>query len=231
MKKGLFLSRFMKQKNNSLEQDQIVKVLLPDIPSYGIKGSICRIEETEESYYKVLYQLDGTTEKIPVPKKKQRNFSSIVDDYYKDLKKYLDLNHGKYHEYKENRLKQKMDKKFVQIGVLVSFGMALISLPILVSTTYIGAFLEAISILFLYLTCDLKREIVEDEEKHTFIKQYDSYQTRLVDHNVMKANQNNQSKRTVYTEISSKQHKISKEDARGKKRTLIKEKEELREAA
>ena len=64
---------FQEQKNNPDELDTNT-LLAPEIPFYGKAGTICRIEEDSESYYKVLYNQDGSIkkQKVPVPKKKAK---------------------------------------------------------------------------------------------------------------------------------------------------------------
>lgn len=228
---------FFRNSANVNPSDTYVETLLPDIPFYGMKGTICRIEvlkdddDRELCYYKVLYNHDGTidSEKIRVPKCKGKNLVSLLNDYYTDLKQYLDFNNDKYLDYKTNLMNKKFDKRKVQIAVMISVAMTIVSLPILILTNYVGAIMSGASILLLYKTNSLNKKIMEDEKKHKFIKQYDQHQQRLVNYYVIESNQQSKKHQTKYTGISSKRQVNEKEYQKFKTKVLMKE--ELREAA
>lgn len=188
-------------KSNSENNENIV--LYPEIPFYGIKGSIHTIEETENAYLKVVYNHDGTIDplKKPIPKKKSKNLNLIENDYYKDLKTYLEFNHNKYLEYKSNLVKPKLTKQQVKIGIIIAGTMTIISFPILITTSYIGALLEAISILALYKTIDLKKQHETVAQQKKFLSEYKEYQKELITYNQSNSKKSYQ---TVYTEIATK---------------------------
>lgn len=230
-------SLILKRKTTNQAIDSLIETVLPDIPFYGLKGTICRIEVLKDDYdnrelcyYKVLYNQDGTIskDKVRVPKSKGKNLSSLINDYYNDLKKYLDLNNSKYLDYKENGLKEKNNKKTIQALIILSVIAIVIFIPILLSTTYIGAIIEAICLLLFYKANELHKKIIEDEKKSEFIKQYDYYQKDLVKYQSLKNDKDNKLKKYNQTKISSKSNKLEQEFKKNKIKTLIKE--ELREA-
>lgn len=214
MRKKLF---FQNSANVNIS-DNYIETLLPDIPFYGIKGTICRIEVLKDDddgrelcYYKVLYNHDGTInpKKVRVPRSKGKNFASLLNNYYEDLQKYLNLNHDKYLDYKTNKMKKTIDKSCVKFLVIASATLVVATIPILISTVYVGAIMEATFLLSLYLTNNFRKKIIADEKKQEFIKQYDSYQKELMDYNIA-CDKGDKIKRTLYTEISSKDHSLDK---------------------
>lgn len=218
------------QKLESIDNiDYCLETLLPDIPFYGTKGTICRIEvlkdvddNRELFYYKVLYNHDGSInpDKIRVSK---RHFALLVKDYYSDLKKYLDLNNDKYLVYKTERSANFLDKNKIQLQFVVSMILTAIGIPILISTTYIGAIIEAIFILLFYTTYDKKKKISESDAKTNFIKEYDEYQKKLVNYNLNIANKDNIINKTAYTCISTKKPSYNEEFTKARTKILIKE--------
>ena len=231
MSKNKFQSLFKEQTIVGVENSS-VKTLVPKIPFYGIKGTICTIEETPESYYKVLYSDNGKIDPVkkPVPKKKGKNLFSITDDYYQDLKKYLDLNNSKYLEIKNSRPQKYLSKQKLQICLGIVTLASLVSLPVLFLTAYVGAILEAISLVLLYKLYDTKEKVKVQEEKQRFIKEYDIYQRTLVEYMERYQNRakNNTVQGTTYTKIATKEEPI-RENERSKVLTLVKD--ESREAA
>lgn len=195
------------------EPDCHLETLLPHMPHYGIKGTICRIEVLKDGddkvlcYYKVLYNHDGTINpnKIKIPRGKgEKNKRLLYDEYFMELKEYLELNSEKYYSYKSELLKKKIDKRQVHIGIAISAVMTVVSAPVLISTTYVGALMGGTSILSLYKTSSLKQKMVKNEKKSKFIKQYDQYHQRLVEYQTSKFNVKNVHEPTEYTRISSK---------------------------
>ena len=180
------------------------EILLPEIPFYGISGSICRIEEAEESYYKVLYNHDGTINKtkIPVPKKKNKNFNLIIKDYYEDLKQYLDIFENTYLEYETNNITKILTNKQYYCLLIVTFLASLLSIPFLFTTSIIGVIFGSISIFSLYLVYDIHKK---DEEKinirNTFKNNYKQLQNNLVEYKNGNIKYKEKQKETIYTEI------------------------------
>lgn len=177
--KGILLER------NNFEIDD-TNLLLQELPFYGVGGSIYRIEEAEESYYKVLYNQDGSINplKIPVPKKKKKNLKYLLDDYFKDLSNYLDKFKNKHIELNNSTYKEVLSKKQFILLSLVTFLASIFSIPFLFTTTTIGLIFSAISILSLYIVCDIhKKDINNIKERDTFVNQYIELEKYLMDYN------------------------------------------------
>ena len=167
MKKLLFKKDDNQSNDNNL--------LLQELPFYGIGGTICRIEEAEESYYKVLYNQDGSINplKIPVPKKKKKNFKYLLDDYFKDLVNYLDKFKNKHIELETSTYKEVLtNKQFILLSI-ITFLASIFSIPFLFTTTIIGLIFSTVSILSLYIVCDIhKKDAQTVNSRNVFIKQY-----------------------------------------------------------
>lgn len=196
--------------------------LFPEIPFYGIKGSIHKIEEAKECYYKVLYSDTGAIDPIkkPVPKNKGKNLSSLIDDYHHDLKKYLELNNNKYLDYKSSS-KAKLSKRQMKACFFLSSLAVVTSIPVLFLISDLGAILGGVSVFALYKVYDLK---TKQDKKEEFMKQYNTYQKALVNYNQMKSDKK-KVKETTYTKISSKD--VKNEMTRPKVLTLSKEREAI----
>lgn len=200
MNKLLFLSLF-KSKETKPQENNNLELLLPELPFYGIGGTICRIEEAPESYYKVLYNQDGTinSQKIPVPKKKNKNLNLLLKDYYEDLKNYLDKFQTKYSESYHPVL---TNKQFYILAIITSLATTL-SIPVLLSTAWTGLLFSAISAISLYIVCDLrKKDIQKSKNQSNFKKQYKTYQRNLADYRSGNSICNEKCIETTYTQIN-----------------------------
>lgn len=184
MIKNLFLS-LIKPTKTPETVDNKYKVLLPKLPFYGIGGTICRVEEAPESYYKVLYNSDGTInpQKIPVPKNKNKNYDLILNDYCKDLKNYLDKFQNQYLEYENSINKPTLTNKQFYILAAVTSLATIASIPFLLSTAWTGLLFTAISTLFLYIVCDIrKKDIKNNNQRNNFKKKYKQYKRALANY-------------------------------------------------
>lgn len=208
IREWIFSKLHSKKSNTTINRSQ-VSLLYPELPFYGKKGTLCRIEETEKSYYTVLYNQDGTLDPIkkPTPKRKGKTLPIITKEYYDELKKYLDFTNNQYMNYRNTRLHKQINKKHTTIALIVSGTMMGVFLPAWFSSvkilSYVGAIMEATSMLTFYITYDLKKEITIDEKKKAFIEQYNFYQENLINYNQIKAEKQKISQ-TKYTEISRK---------------------------
>lgn len=178
------IKRILFQKNNEQIDDN--NLLLQELPFYGIGGTIYRIEEAEESYYKILYNQDGSINpnKIPVPKKKKKNLKYLLDDYFKDLSNYLDKYKDKYIELNNNTYKEVLSKKEFVLLSSVTFLASIFSIPFLFTTATIGLIFSAISILSFYIVCDIhKKDIKNINERDIFVNQYSELEQYFSDYN------------------------------------------------
>ena len=202
MNKALFLSLFKSKKDKTSENN--IEILLPELPFYGLGGTIYRIEEAPESYYKVLYNQDGSInpQKIPVPKKKNKNFNLILKDYCEDLKNYLDKFQNQYLEY-ENNIDNPVltNKQFYALAIVTALA-TVSSIPFLLTTAWTGIIFGTISALSLYVVCDIHKKDLQKIKSHNkFKKQYKKYQRDLVDYCSGNPIYKEKQAETIYTEI------------------------------
>lgn len=229
MKKELFLSLFQPKKGNLIDNNN-TKILLPEIPFYGIGGTICRIEEAPESYYKVLYNQDGTINqnKIPVPKKKTKNFNLILKDYCNDLKNYLDKFQEQYLAYENSDNKPILTNKQFYLLMTITSLATIASIPFLFTTTIAGLIFGTISATSLYIVCDIhKKDITNIKNSNQFKKQYKKYQRDLIDYRSGNAIYKEKQAETIYTEIN----KIDKSHLNIFPKIKILKKDEIQETA
>lgn len=178
------IKKIIFEKNNSQIEEN--NLLLQKLPFYGVGGSIYRIEEADEAYYKILYNQDGSINpnKIPVPKKKKKNLKYLLDDYFKDLSNYLDKYKDKHIELDNNNYKEVLTNKQFILLSSVTFLASIFSIPFLFTTTTIGLVFSAISILSLYIVCDIhKKDVKNINERDIFINQYKELEKYLKDYN------------------------------------------------
>lgn len=197
----LSLLPITKKQNSQSNNNQI---LLPKIPFYGINGTICHVEEAPESYYKVLYNQDGTINpnKIPVPKKKTKNFNLILKDYCEDLKKYLEKLESKYLEAENTIIKPVLSKKqFISLTIVTTLA-SIASIPFLFTTTWAGIAFGSFSIFSLYVVCDIhKKDTQKINASNKFKKQYKELQRNYVDYKNGNPIYKEKTNETIYTEI------------------------------
>jgi len=198
------LLSILKKKNESDKNVSGINLLLPELPFYGIGGTIYCIEEAPESYHKILYNQDGSINpnKIPVPKKKNKNFNLVLNDYCKDLKNYLDKFQNQYLEYESSiNIHVLSDKQFYCLAI-VTLIATLASIPFLFSTAWIGVIFATISGMSLYIVCDIhKNDVIKDKKHNRFKKQYKKYQRDLANYRSGKPIYKEKNEETVYTEI------------------------------
>lgn len=160
------------------------------LPFYGKRGSISQIIEQEKGYTVIKYGIDGKEEvALTVPKgKTKRNEKELLQNYYQDMKCYLDQNYDKYFEYKSTRLKKKMNIKNIYLGAGIAgctfmLGIVLMTLSNVMVVTgaisYIGLVIAASSVSGLVASMNLRKEYKKDEEKGKFIEQFNSYSREL----------------------------------------------------
>lgn len=227
MNKELFLSLLTqnnKQTKNIESNDSTI--LLPRIPFYGIAGSISHIEEAKDSYYKILYNVDGTINKnkIPVPKKKTKNKKYLLNDYYNDLEKYLERNESQYLEYKNTNIIPTLSKKqFIALASVTGLA-SLASLPFLAATTWVGLIFGTVSVFSLYVICEIyKKDRDKIKNQQDFINSYNEYKRNLVDYRTNNQLDKEKINKTTYTQIEN--IKKINEKVSAKLKQLIKKEE------
>ena len=225
----LSLPIFQTKKNELLDNNN--KLLFNELPFYGIGGTIYCIEEAEEAYYKVIYNQDGTInpQKLPIPKKKGRNFILVQEDYYNEVKTILDKLREQYLEYEHNNYKSILSNSQFYILAIVTFLASMASIPFLLSTAWIGLVFATVSVLSLYIVCDIhKRDIQNTKEKDTFMKQYKKLEKDLSDYQSGITISMEQSKKVNFTKVESVDKSFLNELSNNNRRLI---KQEFTEAA
>lgn len=183
MNQLLTLSIFQSKKDNLSENNN--KLLFPELPFYGIGGTIHHIEEAPEAYYKVLYNQDGTINslKLPISKKKGKNYALIKKEYYQEVEKCLKVYETQYLEHENNKYKPTLTNNQFYLLAIVTFLAGIASIPFLLTTAWIGLIFTTVSVLALYIVCDLhKKDITNTKNQSEFKKQYKELQRNLIDY-------------------------------------------------
>lgn len=206
MKKELFLSLFQPKKGNLIDGNNN-SILLPEIPFYGISGTICRVEEACDCYYKVVYNQDGSISpnKIPVPKKKKKNFNFVLRDYCEDIEKYLVKYQSKYLECENSMDNPIFTDRQYYLLMVVTLLATIASFPFLFTTAWVGLVFGTISSFSLYMVYDLHKKDTDKIKSHTeFKKNYKKLQRDLVRYQANNPLYKVRNSETIYTEIKNK---------------------------
>ncbi len=161
------------------------RMMILELPFYGKRGSISKIVENEKTYSVIEYGIDGKDERIVMVPKKKKNYEELLQNYFQDMKCYLDRNYDQYFEYKSTRLKKKVNRKNIYFGIgisLVSFilGVSLMMIPSMSETIfYIGLVIFAASISEFWATMNLRKEYRKDLKKAEFIEHFNFYSKKL----------------------------------------------------
>ncbi len=158
------------------------------LPFYGKRGTISKIIENEKTYTVTKYGVDGKEEiKLTIPKKK-KNYDGLLQNYYQDMKCYLDQNYDKYFDYKSTRLKKKINMNHVSLGKYISIISFTIGASLMFFSanssmvevlSYSGLILSASSISGFCAAMNLTKEYKKDTEKAKFIACFNSYSKEL----------------------------------------------------
>ena len=190
----LFLFKNIDENN----YDDGNKVLAPEVPFYGKSGTIFRIEEASEAYYKVLYNSDGSIRKlkIPVSKKKSKNLNFLLNDYIEEVRNYLTSSYDKYMECSNNKVKVILSNREYSVLLIVNILAVLVSIPFLFAITLAGLIFSVISFLCLYILLNIHKKDEEKIEEHDcFVRKYEEFQKMLIDYekgvNIINLSKNN----------------------------------------
>lgn len=218
------------------------EALSPDIPFYGKKGTICRIEVSKDSegnelcYHTVVYHEDGTIHptKINTPRNKGKNLTLLLESYYKELKKYLEFHSHQYLDYKNTGLKKLFNKKKLQALIFLFGILTFAALGIFFQTMGLVSFLSAVTAGITGLVTGIQAkgylEVIKDEKQQKTLHEYEELQRELIEYlskrEKMKNSKNR--KQTIFTPIAIANGK-SFDKEKYKVKLLVKE--ESKEAA
>ena len=187
------------------------------LPYYGIKGTIYKIEERENYYTVYRY---GMSEKdiyiLEVPKNIKNN-ELLLNNYYSDLKNYLNLNKEKYEQYKNTKYKKHPNLNLLKIIAIVMLSSSIPLLQTYDILGYIGIALDILSIPVVISVIKLSIDEKKKEKNIKFIKKYNELQHKLRLYN---EKQEKSYKITKYSELT----KDAKEPKRDINKKLIRKK-------
>ena len=152
-----------------------------NLPFYGKKGTIKKIEEDKDYYIVYRYGLNGKEETIFRIKKNKNNFKALYNNFYDDLYEYLNKAEEEYEKSKRNKLKQKYNKNNIKGLFIISSILAITSIPLLnthESLGYLGIILDTIAIPTTLVALNMTKKNIEDDKKIRFIKNYEQQKHR-----------------------------------------------------
>lgn len=156
------------------------------LESFGKKGTIKKIETGDKHYIVYQYGAVRNEETITYVPKNQENYELLVENYYKDLKEYLDYNKDKYETYQKTRLKKKINPNVINLLNIAGIILIGTSIPMLLTTgtlLYLGMSLDLIAIPLLIKSANLSMKEKENNKKETFLKKYRDRENRLRTYN------------------------------------------------
>ena len=187
------------------------------LPYYGIKGTIYKIEERENYYTVYRY---GMSEKdiyiLEVPKNIKNN-ELLLNNYYSDLKNYLNANKEKYEQYKNTKYKKHPNLNLLKIIAIVMLSSSIPLLQTYDILGYVGIALDILSIPVVISVIKLSIDEKKKEKNIKFIKKYNELQHKLRLYN---EKQEKSYKITKYSELT----KDAKEPKRDINKKLIRKK-------
>ena len=153
------------------------------LPYYGIKGTISEIKESENYYTVYRY---GMSEKdiyiLEVPKNIKNN-ELLLNNYYSDLKNYLNENKEKYEQYKNKKYKKHPNLNLLKIIAIVMLSSSIPLLQTYNILGYVGIALDILSIPVVISVIKLSIDEKKKEKNIKFIKKYNELQHKLRLHN------------------------------------------------
>lgn len=151
------------------------------LPFYGTKGTIKNIVETDKSYTVYRYDLDGKANIVSSVPKNIKNYSLLIENYYNDLKGYLEVYSNRYEGYRISSLNRKNNSVLINLLMVLSVVMIGTSIPMLLSFQTLGVFgvvLDVLSIPLLVTSVGLSLKELDDKKKKEFIENYQKFEYR-----------------------------------------------------
>lgn len=176
----------MKKESNN-------KSIIYTLPFYGVPGSISKIIAHPTGYYVVRYNIDGQERrKEPITTKKYEKL--LQDNFYPNIKQYLESTKTTYTEYK-NKPSKNLNIKVIHLTttiailvIIASFPMILSIMNGLTSIAYLGVITLATSLSGLCVALNLTKDYHKEQNRIQFIKEYENYQQQLINYYHVKPN-------------------------------------------
>ena len=170
------------------------------LPFFEKKGTICNIIEEDKNYIVYRYDTNGKKITLKVPKN-SKNYNLLLENYYTDLKDYLDTNNNKYECYKKENLNKIKNSKITLLK-LVSILLLVASISLLATSgllEYIGFILAIVSVPTIISSIAISAKEKDRENKLQFINKYNELENKLKIYNGSK---NKTIKLTQYTGLN-----------------------------
>ena len=175
------LEIFSKSKANAKEDSKIRTV-----PFYGVKGSICKIEEKEHQYITTRYGVNGEEGEILITPKRKKG-KELEKNYIEDMKKYLEKDWERYLTSLNQQPKKIISKKKTIIAsviaatVATATGIGIMLTSEIMMTIYLPIFITS----FIITCSEIKqlKRITKEEKEKKFRKQYESLTKKVNDYN------------------------------------------------
>jgi hypothetical protein len=170
------------------------------LPFLGIGGTIKEIKENKKYFIVTRYGADKNDNDITCfTPKTIKNYNSLVEEYTKTLKRYLDNNSNRYKTYKKQNLKKELNKNYIYLLLSTGITMTLLSIPLLITHDargYLGIILNTIAIPTDLKAIKLYIENKNNQEKQKFISSYENRKKELenMSKNISKTNKKKETK-------------------------------------
>ncbi|MEE3342959.1 MAG: hypothetical protein VZS44_02595 [Bacilli bacterium] len=176
------------------------------LPFYGKKGTIKDIKE--DTKYYLVYRYDTSKDKdilFYVPKN-EKNLNRLLDNYYNDLKGYLENSSEKYETLKQNRMKKVINTDNIKLMLGISTSLILLSIPLINTHETIGFVGVVLDTLAIPTTSYAISELIKnykDQKNAKFINNYKKLSQKYQSEAQIK----NTNKETIYQGLSKNNNK------------------------
>ena len=160
--------------------------MLGEIPYYGVRGSISRIDEHGKHYYVYRYDDRGNIGNcFVIPKKYEKK---LFENYIDDVKNYLDTNKEKYLTSFSSQLKTSLNLKKHFVGLSVSVVLAISSILASIFTSGVASYIGIAGFFFSFISSCYEGQILNkcmlENKRHGFIHQYKEYLNQVNEYNI-----------------------------------------------
>lgn len=150
------------------------------LPFYGLAGTISTITEDDKHYIVTRYGKDIREDKTKLLiRKSNASYKELMENYYDDLKTYLEIGSNRYSTYKKASSTISANSNMPIILRSLAIIMISLSVPLLLTHEalgYIGVVLDVLSIPTSGLAIKLTTLEKKEKQRKQFIKKYDNYQ-------------------------------------------------------
>ena len=178
------------------------------LPYYGKKGTISKIEENKKYYQVYRYGINKNDKYLLEVPKTAKNKELLINNYYNDIKEYLDQNNDKYKEYSKDKGKKVKGLNLLKLSGILMLGSSVPLLKTYNTLGYLGIALDALSIPVVIGAIKLSIDDKKLETKNKFINKYEELNEKLKLYNESEAKV---LEKTQYSKVK-KENKTPKRD-------------------